>query len=884
MSIKLILANINCHTSSEFIINKFQISLLKGASGIGKSSLFQAFTWCLYGKLKGICTFGESKYSVTIIFEEFTIYRQGKPKLLQICIAGNTNICEDEVAQHMIDQYFGTEDIWYASCYIEQDTRSPLLSGTNNQRMDLLNKLSFWSDNPDFYLDKIDDEIKLQQAKLLESQTRYKAECDFFSQQLIKTPINMEIVNMNLDTTKIEVFKNRILDDQKQLEILGSELQIQHRIMGSLDTIKSTLSKDQLTISNYKTIEEYNNMITSCEDKIKTETINLEKAKQSINLDDNSKIFHLRSELKELESLINQKKLYERTILIYSENLDKYIKEKDRLKGIADRCESKLEGNYNQSANYNRNQLSIIVNQEQHRNEGINICKNLQIDYDPMVIKSTIEQLNIKIKNIQLYKADLDIIKNIDILKERLVQTTVSTPDVDLIKQLESKYHDMILSQGVLRCPHCKGSLRYTNYTLEPHSKVIYSSDEINNTKQQLDTLKKDLERYQQMIKYQSQIDELVKLFKIIKIENGLTVHISDLYDNINQLDNYNKILQVLQKIKYVDASIISSIDMLKIIEYQEAKDTYDKFVSSQDMTQFVKSINEAKCNLEILPKNLEEDFIATKKNLDNLIINAEYKNKEIKINLDKIQSHILTINNEKSSYINKKNEINYIINRIIEHQTQIKDLESKVDPTISIKIDQLRKQITLDQYTVENGIYYLDMLFKQRDLEKKAAYINSDATDMSDLYALRQTTFDLECNHLQTTVDSINESMNAVLEDIFDKPIKVILQLYKKNKTNEKVKASVNLNIQYDGNEYDSIAKLSGGEKDRVSFALTLALSRINGCPLLFLDETMTSLNDTLRTACIESVKKFLGNSKTILCINHEDVEGNYDNVIEIK
>lgn len=883
MSIKIILENINCHSTAEFVINKFQTSLLKGASGIGKSSIFQAFTWCLYGKLRGVCTFGETKYSVTLIFDEFTIYRRGKPRLLQISITGNPTIYEDEVAEKMIDQYFGTEDIWYASCYIEQDTRSPLLSGTNSQRMDLLNKLSFWSDNPDYYLDKIDEEIKIQQSKLMETQTRYRLECDLFTQQLNKRPIDMSIVSMGLDASHLEALKGKIKDIEGQLTTLNLDLHNQQKIIGSLDTLKLSLSRHRGTIATYKSITDYDNSIEGCRDRLQAENLSLEKIKESRNIDDTSMINQLQSKLKELESLLNQRQLCERTILIYSDYISKYNDEYNKLRYVIDEKEKHIPPDLG-DIKYNRNNLSSVINQEQQRLEGVNVCLGLNIEYDVNVIKATIDNLSTQIKNIQLYKMDLDVIKNIEILKNKLNIGMVTEPSLEIIKQLELKYNDMLLSKGVLQCPHCKGALRYTNYTLKPESTIIYSTEEINATKLQLDTMKKDLEKYKLMCSYQAQIDELVKLLKFIKINDNKVLYDPQLHDFIHQIDNYNKVLYALQKIKYVEPVVMSSNILLKIIEYQEATENYQKFIKSQDIIQYRQILDDAKNNITRLPVNLEQDIINTKKELNDIYNNSKSKNSEIDHMINKIQINISNINNEINIYINKRSELGYLLNQINENQNQIRDLETKVDLSLVTKIDTLKQKIIQDRLLIDNASYYLDMMFKQQDLTKKANDINISANSMADLYGLRQTTFDLECNHLQTTVDSINESMNSVLEDIFDKPIKVILQLYKKNKTNEKIKASVNLNIQYDGNEYDSINKLSGGEKDRVSFALTLALSRINGCPLLFLDETMTSLNDTLRTACVDGIKKFLGTSKTVVCINHEDVEGNYDSVIELR
>lgn len=51
---KVIVNGIRCYNSSQFIFKEDKVTLIKGKSGIGKSTIFEAITWCLYGKIKGI--------------------------------------------------------------------------------------------------------------------------------------------------------------------------------------------------------------------------------------------------------------------------------------------------------------------------------------------------------------------------------------------------------------------------------------------------------------------------------------------------------------------------------------------------------------------------------------------------------------------------------------------------------------------------------------------------------------------------------------------------------------------------------------------------------------------------------------------------------------
>ena len=116
----------------------------------------------------------------------------------------------------------------------------------------------------------------------------------------------------------------------------------------------------------------------------------------------------------------------------------------------------------------------------------------------------------------------------------------------------------------------------------------------------------------------------------------------------------------------------------------------------------------------------------------------------------------------------------------------------------------------------------------------------------------------------------------------MFDDPIHIKLQLFKPLKGKEVTKPSVNLSIRLKGGEYDSINELSGGEKNRVNLAMTIALARISSIPFVLLDECLSSLDADLRERCLQVIREML-NNKTIIDIEHFVVEGLFDHLITL-
>ena len=138
-----------------------------------------------------------------------------------------------------------------------------------------------------------------------------------------------------------------------------------------------------------------------------------------------------------------------------------------------------------------------------------------------------------------------------------------------------------------------------------------------------------------------------------------------------------------------------------------------------------------------------------------------------------------------------------------------------------------------------------------------------------------------VECEQLEDTVEMINMVMVGILEKLFQDPITVNLSLFKQLKS-QKSKMSVNIQILYKGCEYDSVNQMSGGEGDRVSLALAVALNSVTSCPLLLLDECMTAFDPTLKEVAVTMLKGYAA-GKIVICVDHGATEGFYDKVLMV-
>jgi DNA repair exonuclease SbcCD ATPase subunit len=213
--------------------------------------------------------------------------------------------------------------------------------------------------------------------------------------------------------------------------------------------------------------------------------------------------------------------------------------------------------------------------------------------------------------------------------------------------------------------------------------------------------------------------------------------------------------------------------------------------------------------------------------------------------------------------------------------EEQISDATGRIPPDPTSEIDRLTSEITDLRQSLE---------FSQRahHVIKLHAQITSDReevvnlnTTLGDLQTFRQYAVETECRILQEVVDSINASIQGVCNTLFDRDINITLNLFKTLKTTKNVKPIANFNISYQGGSFDNINQMSGGEGDRASLALTLALKRLSSCPILMLDESLASLDLNMKESALRTIRQ--NTTDTVLIIMHDGIEGQYDHVQNI-
>jgi ABC-type Mn2+/Zn2+ transport system ATPase subunit len=268
--------------------------------------------------------------------------------------------------------------------------------------------------------------------------------------------------------------------------------------------------------------------------------------------------------------------------------------------------------------------------------------------------------------------------------------------------------------------------------------------------------------------------------------------------------------------------------------------------------------------------------------NQRNLIINQINELPTVPITIEeanqksKLRNEIAAIIKDQTNNINRLTICDEELNNLIELEDRIiirDDLEKLInDTTSSINA------INLILLNGEKCRYYDNESKKLESLGGELSLLDNDAVICKKL---RENAIRAEYLCLERTVDSLNIAIGNVVSTIFHNDITVSIELTKQLKTSDRMVPNVNIKIFHNGAIYDSVTQLSRGESDRVSLAMTIAMSQLSSFPILVFDESLSSLDLSLKELCIETIREHT--TKTVLIVDHESVEGFYDESMAI-
>jgi exonuclease SbcC len=780
--------NFRCYENTKITINDTGITLLKGNSGSGKSTILEAIYWCLYGKTKLIYpkSNDKAKTRVTLEFSNIKIMRERNSS--RLLFISNVSL-EDDVAQEKINELYGCAETWLSSCYVKQGSKNVILQLGNKDKMDLISNIAFTGEDPYVYLEKL-EKIKIEKE------------------------FELKVCQIEKDKYE-EVFRsiyNPIYDGKK-------------------------LSQEDL-VKNQNNIKVY-------EDELKN-LVQLQRKREDYTL------LHSKynEELKQIKNL--DKPILQNSVETISElnDIERYLK-----------SDKRIPPKSNQK--YTNEDYLELVKAEKEILKYTSICSKYGLKYSQSDVLKKIKSLEevLDFQNIVKENKRIDDIvvkintieNNLESLKTKKFKfhDIIDTQDIEdkisfnnkEITILEEKIKHIEKSCNVFVCPHCSKSLFYKNGNISKSELVPCQDDigatttakkEITSLKNSNDTLKLEIKK----INSKKEENNLLKLSSqknIIEIEN-LEKELRSLKDDSGNLtkikSNIKKILSEVEIKTYY-----SNISELKSLEFYEIP-----AIKSSDVKKYLDYLTFY--NEEFEKYNLED--ITAKK---NIILKYE---RELKIYED----------NERLK---------------LSIQNKIDNLQYYED--VTDKIENTKKQIESckDKILCHDKACEIDKICSEA--KKKKKLLDSKNSYLIYLNKIKKYITDAQNYILEDTVESINSSINNICNTLFNNDITVKLSLTKKLKTKDITRPIINFSISYFGCEFDNIDQLSGGEQDRISLAITIALGKLTNFPLLILDESLASLDLDTKEKCIKTLREH--SDFAVLVVIHDGVEGIFDDVI---
>lgn len=675
------LENFKKYTNFEIAFESGLIGII-GKNGAGKSTIFEAILFALYGELKSkgdkevVRNSNASSKDAVIVeldFEfdtfEYKVIREFRGKTL----SANAKLYKNselittgakEVTISIMNLTKMSKDAFIHTLFASQKELTSLSNSKPEDRKKMIRKL--------LGLEKID----FVEKELIEKSRELKREISAFAEVL-------------LSAEDISIKKEYIVEYTKQSEVLQKDINTRTILLDNSKTQELNI-KQELELYT-KTKEQKQNLHSRCEllkSSIKSHQINQDKLSNELN--------NLKVKQEELRGLQSVKQEYT--------SLYESIKEQEKLKEFHIRKEGLIleQNELREQYKKAKETISLLEFETKEHKELVEKEKALELKLES--IKQTLIQIQTK--------------------EKALLQEIAG--EQKLISDISKKIENITNLGRESNCPTC------TRPLLDEYDNVILSLEHIVKTTQK-EKIEKASIHLEEIQKNKEQIEESQKAYikEHFELSKAINLIESKNKDLQQQKEHFEKVTQkgVKNKTELAKLEIYSYDNTIheQLLEKQkELKTKYEYVLSLETMLKRVDSIkeelqtsilNQDKYNLELLQKDLElqsmnydelkhkekikqYDEVQAQKDSLTALIN------ELKVKIATIRGQIKTIqeslnNNEiqLGKVQTKKDDLNdyeKIKISLAEFKTK---LNSKVAPRISDIASNMYAQITKGKY-----------------------------------------------------------------------------------------------------------------------------------------------------------------------------------------
>ena len=610
-----------------------------GKNGSGKSTIFEAILFALYGELKNkgdkevvrnANALEKDIVSAELEFEiEETIYKivrefRGKTLSANAKLYKNEELITTgakEVTIAIVNLTKMSKDAFMHTLFASQKELTSLSNSKPEDRKKMIRKL--------LGLEKID----FVEKELIEKSRELKREIDAFKEVL-------------LSSEDITIKKENIVEQTVQKEEFLKDIDKQSLVLDELNKkvfiIKQEL--EQLT----KTKEQKQILKARCE--ILTNSISSHQKTQEKLQNELNALYTKQEELKGLQT-IKQEYI----------TLHETLKEQDKLK------------------EYSLRKDGLLLEQKELREQYAKAKDSIKVlEFETKEHLELVEKEKELDNSIEKYKL---LLTNKELDEKRLIQEIAG--EEKLIADIKKKIENITILGKESNCPTC------TRPLLDEYDSVIFSleqivikveNEKIDISKEQLANIKEEKEKLEEIQKANiKEHFEISKKINLIENKKRDLQALKEHFEKVTQKGVKNKEELAKLVIYNYDKNLHEEL----LLKQKELKSKYEYILSLETMLKRVDSIkeelktsilNQDKYNLELLQKDLEYKAI----NYD------EVKHKEKLKEFDEVQkqkdSLVTLINDLKVKIATIQGQIKTIQESLQNNETQLKKVQTKKD------------------------------------------------------------------------------------------------------------------------------------------------------------------------------------------------------------
>lgn len=838
---------------TEHVLPSTGVSLLQGASGQGKSTLFVAVAWALYGRERDPYSWNGKKKVCRVrvgLPDGVHVFRQKNPERLEVTVPDGRMLTSKDEAQDYLQKRYGTYDAWLAGAYLRQDRHNPLMEGNGGAIVAMLETLAFQDDPPKRYLDEA-NRRRLESKRALDRA------------QAVATAITDPVPTQPLDAlthpaTPEHYTAAHAKAVKQKLQTLRQSVQMQaERTLAAEEATRTRAEIDLLAPQVWPTdrLDAYRVLVPALAEYARA--VEAYEALPALppGLDDADA-----DALGAVIPLLQHTKHVEELCALYHVDQTRTAF-RERIQALEEAL-----ANHDTAKEYYAH---------------LKAPKTTTTPLDPSLPAYTTAQMDAARAQAQAYATRAQSALTLE-EATRLVGMRTYVPRWQALVAAgvafedhtanpppgveDAQYADKVKELEQLRagleshaCPSCKAPLRFRAGTLEP-AKACPST-------------RKDFEAVERQVAWLATTERL---------DNDLAraeAMMEDCPYTEDDLEAWTPgrcaAAQKVLDTPAVEAPVPSAEAMEQHtlwVRWQQAQDRHEAWWAALSATTrsllnapkpaLVKQLSDLSQALAQWPKASAPVDAAV---------------------LPEVERHVAALRRIHALEARLPDDLPEDTSALAEDVKAQDDLRGRLQAArgrmAALEARLATLPVAADADVAALEAYAEELTWVPRLLEDRVRYTSAQAelATCATQHALEVQMVEaikaMEHRVLGGYLETFNATLAEVLEAIFTDPITARLELFTEDKPNAVWR------IAYKGGKDTTLSELSGGEQARVSFAVTLALATASPFPMLFLDECFGSLDEDTRTLCLDAMRSVL--HKPALVIAHGETEGFYDNVV---